>query len=297
MTIDAHHHLWRYDPSQHTWISDRMRVLRRDFLPVDLKAEIGAVGVAGTIAVQAGHSLAESRFLLEQARKTDFVLAVVGWLPLAGPGLGAALDGLAGDARLRGCRHVLQDEADDDYMLREDFNQGLSRVTSAGLVYDILIYERHLPQALVLVDRHPSQVFVLDHIGKPCIREGSFRPWSGLIRKLARRPNVYCKLSGMVTEADWNTWTYKQMLPYLETVLDAFGTRRVMFGSDWPMCLLASSYGRWFSAVERFVSRLGDSERLRVMGGTAAEAYGIRLPPGTMAIPADRPCPSSSTTA
>ena len=252
-----------------------MRTLRRDFLPADLEPETAAAGVDGTVAVQALQTLGETRFLLGLARDNPFILGVVGWVPLTDPGVAAALEELASDPVLKGCRHVLQDEPDDDYMLRPDFNEGVRAVTAAGLAYDILVYERHLPQTLQFVDRHPRQLFVLDHIGKPSIRDRSFAAWSAAMRDLARRPNVYCKLSGMATEADWECWTEEDLLPYLDTVLDAFGPRRLMFGSDWPMCLVAVAYARWCELVRRYLSRLGTGERDRVLGGTAAEAYGL----------------------
>lgn len=275
MTIDSHQHFWRYEPAGYGWLTEDMRVLRRDFLPMDLRREMDAAGVDGSIAVQAMQTLDETRFLLEQARSNPFVLGVVGWVPLAGPGLGAALDEFAGDPLLKGCRHVLQDEPDDGYMLRPDFNDGVRALTAAGLPYDILIYERHLPAAVEFVDRHPDQAFVLNHIGKPRIREGSFSTWNGWMRALARRPRVYCKVSGLATEAEWSGWKGADLRPYLDAVLEAFGPERLMFGSDWPMCLLAVGYGRWFRIVREFVSGLGAMERDRVLRGTAAEAYGL----------------------
>ena len=275
MTIDSHQHFWRYEPAGYGWLSEDMRQLRRDFLPADLEREMHAAGVDASIAVQAVQTLDETRFLLDQARSNPFVLGVVGWVPLAGPGLGAALEEFAANPLLRGCRHVLQDEPDDGYMLRPEFNAGLRALTAARLPYDILIYERQFPAAVDLVDRHPDQAFVLDHIGKPRIRDGSFAGWNRWVRELARRPRVYCKISGMATEADWTGWSEAGLRPYLDAVLEAFGPRRLMFGSDWPMCLLAVGYGRWFRLVREFVSVLGAGERDRILGGTAAEAYGL----------------------
>lgn len=278
MTIDSHQHFWRYDPVAHHWLPDAMRTLRRDFLPEDLERETAAAGVGGTVSVQALQTLGETRFLLDLARSNPFILGVVGWVPLTDPGVAGILERLASEPALKGCRHVLQDEPDDDYMLRPDFNEGVRAVNAAGLAYDILIYERHLPQALRFVDRHPGQVFVLDHIGKPRIRDGSFAAWSGAIRDLACRQNVYCKVSGMATEADWGGWTEADLGPYLDTVLEAFGPPRLMFGSDWPMSLVAVGYGRWCELVRDFASRLGEAERDRILGGTAAEAYGLGEP-------------------
>lgn len=275
MRIDAHQHFWRYDPAEYGWISDSMRLLRRDFLPPELRRAATEAGIQGAVSVQARQATRETRFLLDLARDDPFLRAVVGWAPLVEPGVAGTLEEFADEPKFKGCRHVLQDEADDNFMLRADFNAGVRAVTEAGLVYDILIYERHLPQTLEFVDRHPDQVFVLDHIAKPRIREGSFATWRDLMRELARRPRIHCKISGMVTEADWGGWTEADLLPYLDVVLEAFGPSRLMFGSDWPVCLVATGYRRWARLVAAFAARLGDSERDRILGGTAAEAYGL----------------------
>ncbi len=276
MTVDSHQHFWRYSPSEFGWISDAMRSLRRDFLPADLRREIHGVGVTGVVSVQARQSVEETRFLLDIAARSDFVLGVVGWVPLSDPGVVEVLDEFAAVPAFKGCRHVVQDEPDDDYMLDSRFNEGVRAVTAAGLAYDILVYERHLPVTPRFVDRHPKQRFILDHLGKPRIRDRSFTRWDRLIRDLARRPNVYCKLSGMVTEANWHRWEEAQFRPYFDTVLEAFGPRRLMFGSDWPVCLVATCYGRWLEIVRTLVSGLGESERDRIMAGTAIEAYGLQ---------------------
>ncbi len=276
MKVDSHHHFWRYDQSEYGWISEDMQILRRDFLPQDLGRETASTDVDGVVSVQARQTLTETCDLLSMARRHSFILGVVGWVPLRDPSVGATLEELAGDPWLKGCRHVLQDEPDDDYMLAPAFNDGIRAVTAAKLVYDILIFERHLPQTLQLVDRHPDQVFVLDHIGKPLIRDGSFDAWHAGIRELARRPNVRCKISGMVTEAAWDAWTEDQLLPYVDAVFAAFGPQRLMFGSDWPVCLVATTYRRWFAFVEDYCGRLSDAERERVLGGTAVEVYRLQ---------------------
>ena len=254
-----------------------MRLLRRDFLPSELRRAATEAGIRGAVSVQARQTIRETRFLLDLARDDDFLRAVVGWVPLVEPGVAGILEELAAEPKFKACRHVLQDEPDDDFMLRADFNAGIRAVTEAGLVYDVLIFERHLPQTLEFVDRHPDQVFVLDHVAKPRIREGSFATWRDRIRELARRPRIYCKISGMVTEADWVDWNEADLLPYLDVVLDAFGPSRVMFGSDWPVCLVATSYLRWARLVAGFAAALGETERDRILGGTAAEAYGLDL--------------------
>lgn len=252
-----------------------MRLLRRDFLPPELRRVASQAGVQGAVSVQARQTIRETRFLLDLARNDAFLRAVVGWVPLVEPGVAGILEELADEPKFKACRHVLQDEADDDFMLRADFNAGIRAVTEAGLVYDVLIFERHLPQTLEFVDRHPDQVFVLDHIAKPRIREGSFATWRDRIRELARRPRIYCKISGMATEAAWGDWSEADLRPYLDVVLDAFGPSRLMFGSDWPVCLVATSYQRWARIVAGFAAGLGETERDRILGGTATEAYGL----------------------
>jgi L-fuconolactonase len=273
MKIDAHHHFWVYDPAEYGWISDEMSALRRDFLPPDLKTEIRTAGVDGVVSVQARQSLAETRWLLELAAAHDFIRGVVGWVPLTSPKVRDDLAVLARNPKLKAIRHVLQGERDPEFMLRPDFNAGVAALREFGLTYDILIYERHLPQTLKFVDRHPGQVFVVDHSAKPRIRENVLSPWREQLRELARRPRVYCKLSGLVTEADFHAWTPEQLRPYMETVLEAFGPQRTMFGSDWPVCLAACSYTRWHEVVSEFLSRLSATEQARVWGGAATEAY------------------------
>jgi L-fuconolactonase len=271
--IDAHHHFWRYNVQDFGWIDEAMRVIRRDFLPADLAKTIRAAGVDGVVSVQARQSLEETRWLLELAGGNPFVRGVVGWVPLISPEVEKILGELAANPKLRAVRHVLQGEADEFYMLREDFNHGIAALRGHGLVYDILIFERHLPQTIELVDRHPQQVFVLDHVAKPRIKEGLVEPWRKNIQELARRPNVYCKISGMVTEADYANWTEVQLRPYVETVLEAFGPQRLMFGSDWPVCLVACDYARWINLVRGWIGKLSAGEQARILGETAVEAY------------------------
>ncbi|MGD8237940.1 MAG: amidohydrolase family protein [Armatimonadota bacterium] len=271
--IDAHHHFWKYDPDEYDWIDDGMRAIRRDFLPEDFEAEIAAAGINGVVSVQARQTVEETQWLLELADARDFIRGVVGWAPLVSPGVAGDLERLARNKKLRAVRHVLQGEADEHYMLRQDFNAGIEALRGLGLVYDILILERHLPQTIEFVDRHPDQVFVLDHIAKPRIRENVLSPWRENITELAKREHLYCKLSGMVTEADYEEWTEEQLRPYLETVLTAFGPDRLMFGSDWPVCLVACRYGKWHGIVSSFIATLSVAEQERILGGTATEAY------------------------
>ena len=252
-----------------------MSVLRKNFLPGSLEQEISAVGIDGVVSVQARQTLAETEWLLNLAGLHDFIRGVVGWVPLIDPRVQEHLEAFAPRKKLKAVRHVLQDEPDDNYMLRDDFNHGIRLLKDANLRYDILIYQHQLPQAIELVDRHPNQTFILDHVAKPKIREQEMSPWREYMIDLARRPNVYCKISGMVTEADHHAWTQQQLVPYMETALEAFGSRRLMFGSDWPVCLLACGYRRWREIVGEFASKLTPHEQDRLFGETAIEAYGL----------------------
>jgi len=271
--IDSHHHFWRYNASDFGWVNDAMRVIRRDFLPMELEREMRAARVDGVVSVQARQSLDETRWLLELAAAHAFIRGVVGWVPLIDAKVPATLEKLAAEKKLRSVRHVLQGEPDERYLLREDFNRGIKALRPLGLAYDILIFERHLPQTIEFVDRHPQQVFVLDHIAKPRIKDHLLEPWRKNIRELARRPHVYCKISGLVTEADYPSWTEAQLLPYVETVIEAFGPQRLLFGSDWPVCLVACGYARWQLLVRGWIAKLSPAEQARILGETAVEAY------------------------
>jgi L-fuconolactonase len=273
LKIDAHHHLWKFSPAEYGWISAQMPALRHDFLPVDLNAVLTASGISGSVAVQARQTLEETRWLLELAHQNDFIKGVVGWVPLTDPHVKTTLDKLRANSKLKGIRHVLQDEADEHYMLRPDFNHGIAELVNMRLVYDILIFERHLPQTIQFVDRHPNQMFVVDHLAKPRVRYNAVSPWRENLAELARRPNVYCKLSGLATEADHKNWTEKQLDIYMDVVLSTFGPQRVMFGSDWPVCLLAIDYARWVKIVGAQLAKLTSSEQERVWSGTAMEVY------------------------
>jgi len=275
--VDSHQHFWRYDPEEYDWIGDDLAAIRRDFLPADLAGEIAAAGVDGVVSVQARQTLAETRWLLTLAEANAFVAGVVGWVPLASPTVRDTLAELAANDRLRGVRHVLQGEADPDFAARPDFNRGIAALRGLGLAYDVLVHERQLPAAIALVDRHPDQVFVVDHAAKPRIRDRVVSPWRERMRDLARRPNAFCKLSGMVSEADPGGWTRETLEPYADVVLEAFGPARVMFGSDWPVCLAACPYSRWLATVGDLCAGLSAGERESVLGGTACRVYGLDL--------------------
>jgi L-fuconolactonase len=273
--IDAHQHLWRYLPPGPTWMADGMEVLRRDFLLDDLRAVTTDASVKGTIVVETERTIEETEWLSQVASSVDLICGVVGWAPLTDPAIEFHLERVASLPKMKAIRHPIHDEADDQFVLRDDFNQGVSALKQFDLGYDILIFEKHLPQTIQFVDHHPDQVFILDHIAKPRIRDRVLSPWKENITELARRPNVYCKISGMVTEADWAIWSGAYLYPYMEIVLEAFTPKRTMFGSDWPVVTLASSYRRWIDTVRGAVAQLSTTEKERILSGTAIEAYRI----------------------
>lgn len=273
MIIDSHHHFWKYDPIEYDWIDDSMKVIRKDFLPESLELTIREAGVDGVISVQARQSVEETSWLLEMARQNKFIKGVVGWLPLINDDIEVELEKYSGNKLLKGLRHVIQGEPDPKFMLRKDFNSGVSLLKKYSMAYDILIVERQLPNMIRFVDQHPDQVFVLDHIAKPLIAKHELSLWKENIQELARRENVSCKISGMVTEADFNSWTPQQLQPYFDVVLEAFGADRLLFGSDWPVCLVATSYKNWMELVQKNISELSKIEQAKIMGENAIRLY------------------------
>jgi len=276
--IDSHHHFWDYEPTEYEWISEGMERLKRDYGPEDLRPELEQAGVQGVISVQARTSREENDFLLAHARAQDFVRGVVGWLDFTAAGVSEALERYAGDPLLVGFRHVLQGEPDERYMLRDDFNAGLSHLHEFGFIYDILIREIHLPHVPAFVDQHPGLTFVLDHLAKPRIdSETPSAGWVRGIREVARRESVVCKLSGMVTEvSEGLPWSVELLRPYFEEALEAFGPSRLLFGSDWPVCRLRAEYGSWVAAVRSFLEKLSREEQAAILGENARRVYGLR---------------------
>lgn len=279
MNIDSHQHFWRYDPRRDAWITDEMSVLKRDFLPEDLIPQLRASQVEGTIAVQAAQSEAETTFLLELAGRFDQIKGVVGWVDLCAPSLPERLEHFSHFDKLLGFRHIVQSEPDDRFVLRQDFVTGIQQLRQFEFTYDILIYPHQLPAAIELVERIPRQHFVLDHLAKPLIRSGKISPWAEQIRLLAASPNVYCKLSGLITEADWRNWRQTDFRPYLDVVFDAFGTNRLMFGSDWPVCLLAAEYRGVKQLLADYLNDFPVEERDKIFGGNAEKFYGLKTSP------------------
>jgi L-fuconolactonase len=273
--IDAHQHFWKYTAAEYGWINERMAVLQRDFLPRDLKLLLDDNGFDGSIAVQARQSLEETRWLLKLAEENNFIQGVVGWVDLCSPRLHRQLEELATHKKLVGVRHVVQDEPDDRFVMRPEFKRGVAQLAEFGLAYDLLLYPRHLPVAVQLVQEFPTQAFVLDHLAKPAIADRVFELWSRDIRELAKFPNVSCKLSGMVTEARWRQWKLGDFRPYLDVVLNAFGPSRLMVGSDWPVCTLSGDYAQTAGIVLDFVQQLTKTEREGILGGNCARVYGI----------------------
>lgn len=275
MRLDAHQHFWRYDAAEYPWIP-RGSPLQRDWLPADLAPLLASAGLDGCIAVQARQSLEESRWLLSLADDAPHIKGVVGWVDLRSATVGAQLRDLAAHPRFRGVRHVAQDEPDDRFLVGADFRRGIAQLAELNLTYDLLVYPRQLPAAIELVRRFPRQPFVLDHLAKPAIKAGTISPWREDVRALAALPNVLCKLSGMVTEADLAAWRPEDFHAYLEVVCDAFGPDRLMYGSDWPVCLLAASYARQHALLADFLAtRFDPLNREKIFGTNAARFYGV----------------------
>ena len=269
--IDAHHHLWRYDAQEYAWITDEMAAIRRDFLPIDLRDALGSARVDAAIAVQARQSVEETEWLLKCAHEAPEIAAVVGWLPLKSENLSGLLDKMS-SPRLAGLRHIVQAEP-DGFLDDPAFDRGIAQLTARGLTYDVLIYERQLEEAIRFVDRHPRQPFVLDHAAKPRIASGELEPWAANICEMAQRPNACCKLSGLVTEASWSAWNLDTLRPYLDVCVEAFGTDRLLAGSDWPVCLVAASYTRWWAVLEEYFSAFSADEKKKIFGANAAAFY------------------------
>ena len=273
MRIDAHQHFWIYRHEDYPWIDDRMGILKRDYTPADLEPLLKRQGFEGSIAVQARSSLDETRQLLAWASEHELVRGVVGWVDLTSPSVEADLEALARAPGLVGLRHIVQDEPDDRFLLREDFQRGLALLPRFGLAYDILVYPRQLEAVVALVARFDEHRFVLDHLAKPPVASGELEPWASYMRQLGRFENLYCKLSGMVTEAVWGAWKKEDFTPYLDVVVEAFGTERLLVGSDWPVCTLAADYDGVIDIVDSYTALLDREKREAIFGGNAAEVY------------------------
>ncbi|MDX2430269.1 MAG: amidohydrolase family protein [Bacteroides sp.] len=277
MIIDSHHHLWNFNEADYGWMDDSMKVLKRDYLPAELEVEIKKAGVSGTVVVQARQIIEETRWLLEMAEQNSFIKGVVGWVDLRSPELQKQLKVFATHPKLVGVRHVIHDEADDDFMLRPAFVKGIEMLQDFDLTYDLLLFPKHLEKAIELVSMFPDQKFVLDHISKPFIKSGIMQPWKDDIEALAAQPNVWCKISGMLTEASLDAWKYKDFVPYMKVVCEAFGMDRVMLGSDWPVCRLAGEYPEVMNIPLEFMGDLSEAERKNVNSQNAIDCYQLKI--------------------
>ena len=274
MTIDAHNHFWVFDPVRDSWITEDMLAIRRDFLPQDFKSILDQNGIQGTVAVQADQSLAETLFLLQLASEYDWIKGVVGWVDFQSDDVFAQIQQFIDEPKLKGFRHIAQAEG-NDFLVSPPFLQGIAALNKTDYTYDILIYPPQLPAAIKLVRQFPAQKFVLDHIAKPYIKEGKLKSWKADIKALAKYENVYGKISGMITEADWKTWTEEDLIPYIDVVVEAFGTDRLMYGSDFPVCLVAASYGQVLGIVEKYFSTFSEDEQDKIFGLNAIEFYNL----------------------
>ncbi len=275
MRIDSHQHFWKYDPEKHAWIDDSMAAIRKDFLPSDLKLVYEENGIDGCVAVQADQTLKETDFLLKLAKDNDFIKGVVGWVDLQDEGVDEVLDKYHQHNEIRGWRHIVQGEKDHNFLLRSNFLRGVSYLEKYGYVYDILIFPHQLLAAVEFVTYFPHQKFIIDHLAKPYIKDGFYEGWASLMKEIAKRENVYCKLSGMITEAEYRMWSPEQIQPYMDLVLEAFGTKRTMFGSDWPVCLVAGDFAKVKGLVTDYIAHLSNEEQVAIMGGNAMEFYNL----------------------
>ena len=273
MKIDSHQHFWKYHPVKDTWINEDMKVIQRDFLPADLYPLLEKNNIDGCIAVQADQSEEETHFLLQLAKENDFIKGVVGWIDLRAANLETRLEHFFQFKKLKGFRHIVQGEPEVDFLLQEDFCKGISKLAKYNFTYDLLIFPKHLPYATALAKLFPQQSFVIDHLAKPDFKQMDFTEWEKRIREIAACPNVMCKVSGLVTEADWNKWAVSDFTYCLDVVTEAFGIHRLMFGSDWPVSLLAASYGESCDIVEDYFSKFSNEEQDKFWGGNAIAFY------------------------
>lgn len=274
MRIDSHQHFWKYDADRDSWIDESMKALKRDFQPEEIEKELKNCGVQGCIAVQADQSEEETNYLLGLAAENEFIKGVVGWVDLQSDNVTERLGHYSQNKKFKGVRHILQAEP-DGFMLGDEFIRGIKALSAFNLAYDILILPKHLSAALELVRLLPSQPFVLDHLAKPQIKEQLFSPWKEDLIALAEMPNVYCKVSGLITEADWNGWKPKDIYPYLDIVFETFGTERLMYGSDWPVCLLAGSYERSYQLLFDYMATFSEGDKEKVFGLNAQKFYNL----------------------
>ncbi|NJB35185.1 amidohydrolase family protein [Croceivirga sp. JEA036] len=273
MVIDAHQHFWHYNATKHAWIDDTMAVIRKDFLPADLEQVYNTHGIDGCIAVQADQTLAETDFLVHLAEQHALIKGIVGWVDLRNPKVGMDLDRYKETNIVKGFRHVVQGEPDHNFLLRPAFLDGIAQLQERDFTYDILVFPHQLGAVLEFVKTFPNQLFVIDHMAKPYIKDGYFEGWATMMKAIAAHENVYCKLSGMITEADYHHWSASQISRYMDLILESFGADRCLFGSDWPVCLVAGNYGQVKQLVTDHIATLSDDEQQKIMGLNALKFY------------------------
>jgi L-fuconolactonase len=273
--IDAHQHFWKFDRGRDSWITDEMKIIRTDFLPQHLEPSLKENGFDGCVVVQSDQSEMENAFQLANAENYDFIKGIVGWVDLQAENIEGRLEFYRGFKKMKGFRHVLQGEPRRDLMLKPAFMNGISKLNDFGFTYDILILPDQLIYIEKLVRTFPGQKFVIDHLAKPYIRKGKIDDWEKDIKAVASNPNVYCKISGMVTEADWKEWKREDFKPYIKTIVNCFGTDRILFGSDWPVCLVAASYREVVGIVKDYFSEFTSYEQEKIFGANAIEFYNL----------------------
>ena len=277
MIIDSHQHFWKYNLSRHNWINDNMSVIRKDFMPSDLKSIYVENNIDGCIAIQVDQTINETNFLLDLAKENTFIKGDVGWIDLRAPNINEVLNHYNNFEQIKGFRHIVQDEHDNKFLLRSEFLRGISYLEKYNYVYDILIFPNQLEMTLEFVKKFPNNKFVINHIAKPYIKDNLYEEWAKLISKISNYENVFCKMSGMITEADYKLWTPDQITPYMDLVLKSFGSKRILFGSDWPVCLVAGSYKKVKELVVNFIEKLSENEKANVMGKNAINLYNIKI--------------------
>jgi len=277
LKIDSHQHFWIYDPEKHVWMKDNMSILKRNFLPNDLKPHLTENNIDGCVAVQASQTEDENAFLIQNAASNDFIKGIVGWVDLRCNTIEERLSYYENHSIIKGFRHVLHDEPQRDYMLNKDFINGISKLKKYNYTYDLLIFTDQLGYSLELVKQFPNQKFVIDHIAKPNIKEQTVQDWEHFMRELATFKNVYCKISAMVTEADWNNWKLKDFKIYIDIVVNAFGFDRIMYGSDWPVCQLAATYSQQYEIVEDYFSQFEKEIQDKFFGENAIQFYNLNI--------------------
>ncbi len=275
LRIDAHQHFWKFDPVRDSWINEEMKVIQRDFLPLDLQPVLQQNGIEGSVVVQSDQSATENEFQLQNANNNEFIKGVVGWVDLQSDNIKEQLQALSRYKKLKGFRHVLQSEPDPAFMMRPDFLRGISCLRQFNYTYDILIYPKHLSYAKQMVAAFPDQPFVIDHLAKPFIKDGIIEDWKRDMVAIAQHENVSCKISGMVTEANWKQWKKEDFRPYLDVAFEVFGSKRILFGSDWPVCLVAASYDKMLDIVQNYISEFTTQEQSDFWSGNAVSFYNL----------------------